>query len=261
LTGTLHIVGIGPGNKENMTLRAIEVIEKSDVVVGYELYLHLIEEMLDGKEVISTQMQEEIDRARAAIEKASGGHTVALVSSGDAGVYGIAGLAFEIISQMHEKGQKVNFSLEVVPGVTAANAAGALLGAPLIHDFAAISLSDLLTPRDVIEKRVASAAEADFIIVVYNPRGSRFRENLGRAKEIILQYRPGTTPVGIVRKAYRDGQEIIITNLDDMLKYNVDMVTTIIIGNSVTFGFENYMVTPRGYSKKYELLQGAQDNL
>jgi len=254
LKGTLYIVGIGPGKKKYMTLRAIEAIKKSSVVVGYELYLQLIKGMLKGKEIISTQMTEEIDRARAAIEKASEGHTVSLVSSGDPGVYGIAGLAFEIISQISQKGQKLDFTVEVVPGVTAANAASALLGAPLMHDYAVISLSDMLTPWDVIERRIKSAAEADFIIVIYNPKGSRFRENLGRAREIILQYRRRSTPVGIVRKAYRKGQKVIITDLENMLKYKVDMVTTIIIGNSTTFTFENYMVTPRGYSKKYELL-------
>jgi precorrin-3B C17-methyltransferase len=254
MRGKLFVVGIGPGDKKHMTLRCLEAIQQSDVIVGYELYVDLIKDMLENKQVYTTQMQEEIDRVKIAIQKALEGHTVSLVSSGDSGVYGMAGLVFEVLSEMHAQGLSVDIDIEVVPGVTAAIAAASLLGAPLMHDFAIISLSDLLTPWPVILKRIEAAAAADFVIVIYNPKSSRRTTQIVEARDIILKYRSKNTPVGIVRKAYREGQEVIVTDLEHMLDYKIDMVTTIIIGNSSTFVFNGKIVTPRGYSRKYELV-------
>jgi precorrin-3B C17-methyltransferase len=255
MAGKLFIVGFGPGDKKHMTLRCLEAIEQSDVIVGYELYVDLIREMLENKEVYTTQMQEEIDRVKTAIQKALEGHAVSLVSSGDSGVYGMAGLVFEVLSEMRAQGLPVDIEVEVIPGVTAATAVAALLGAPLMHDFATISLSDLLTPWPVILKRIEAAAAADFVIVIYNPKSSRRVTQVVEARDVILKYRHKSTPVGIVRKAYREGQEVIVTDLEHMLNHKIDMLTTIVVGNSSTFVFNGRMVTPRGYSGKYELLK------
>lgn len=254
MRGKLFVVGFGPGDKKHMTLRCLEAIKQSNVIVGYELYVDLIKELLENKQVYTTQMQEEIDRVKTAIQKALEGHIVSLVSSGDSGVYGMAGLVFEVLSEMYARGLPVDIDVEVVPGVTAATAAAALLGAPLMHDFATISLSDLLTPWPVILKRIEAAAAADFVIVIYNPKSSRRITQVVEARDVILKYRHKNTPVGIVRKAYREGQEVIVTDLEHMLDYKIDMVTTIIIGNSSSFVFNGKIVTPRGYSRKYELV-------
>jgi precorrin-3B C17-methyltransferase len=232
------VVGLGPGNREHLTPRAIEAIAQAQVVIGYRSYIPFIEDLLDGKEVISLGMHRELERARAACRIAREGKTVAVVSSGDPGVYGMAGLVLELAKDV---------DVEIVPGVTAATAAASILGAPLTHDFAVISLSDLLTPWDKIDKRLKAAAEGDFVIVLFNPRSKGRQEQIQLARQVIMNYREPQTPVGIVRNAKRAEEKAIITDLGQMLKEDIDMRTTIIIGNSQTVIINGRMVTPRGY--------------
>ncbi len=239
--GKLFIVGLGPGSRDHMTGRAIQVLKDADVVVGYKTYLKLIEDLLEGKEVLETGMKEEIKRAKMAVERAGSGN-VALVSSGDPGVYAMASIVMEYLK---ENGLSVE--VEVVPGVTAANAAAALLGSPLGHDHASISLSDLLTPWEEIETRVEKAAEGDFVVALYNPRSKGREWQLEKAVEILKKHRPGDTPVGIVRRAMRDGEKVEMSTLDGLLDNDIDMLTTVIVGNSQTFVYKEWMVTPRGY--------------
>ncbi len=228
-----------------MTPRARAAIESSDTVAGYAAYIRLIRPIIGDRRVISTGMKAETERAREAVRLASLGARVALVSSGDAGVYGMAGLTLEIIK---ERGWDGSFEFEVIPGVPAVCSAAASLGAPLMHDFAAISLSDLLTPRELIIKRLEAASGADFVIALYNPRSRGRPDNLGEARRIILGHRPGDTPVGIVKDSRRDGEKVIITTLADMDVEAVDMTTMVIVGNSRSFRFLDYIVTPRGYN-------------
>lgn len=254
-SGKIFLVGVGPGAVDHFTARAKEAIIASDVIVGYSTYIELVSSQIEGKEVISTGMTEEIDRAKAAVEKAGQGKIVAVVSSGDVGIYGMAGLVFEVL---FDQGWKpgVGIDVEVVPGVTAMSAIAALLGAPIMHDFASISMSDLLTPWPVIEKRMEAAAGADFVIGIYNPQSKRRNWQLKKSQEILLKYRKPSTPVGIVKSAFRGAQNVVLTTLDDMCNHEIGMLTTIIVGNSHTFMRDNLMVTPRGYENKYVLETG-----
>jgi precorrin-3 methyltransferase (EC 2.1.1.131) len=236
------VVGIGPGNLENMSIRAVEVIKNSDCVIGYKTYINLIEKLVEGKEVITSGMRSEIERASLAIEKAEAGNVVSVISSGDPGVFGMAGLVLEVANNC-----KLKIPVEVVPGIPSENAAAALLGAPLMHDHVTISLSDLLTPWDVIEKRVRLAAEGDFVVVLYNPKSSERKWQIEKTIEILLSRKSSDTPVGIVKSAMRKKQNVIITNLGEVLEHPIDMTTILIVGNSTTFVFDNYMVTKRGY--------------
>lgn len=243
----LYIIGIGPGDLKHMTGEAQEAVSSADAVVGYATYLKLIEPLLEGKEVVSSGMTREVERCRQAISLAGEGKTVALVSSGDAGVYGMAGLVLELEPPD-------DLEIGIVPGVSAVQAAAAVLGAPLMHDFAVISLSDLLTPWEVIEKRLAAAAAADFVIALYNPRSKGRSGHLERARDIILRSRPGGTPVGIVRNACRRGEEKVIATLAGMPLEKADMFSLVIVGNSATFiDGKGRMVTPRGYETKGEV--------
>ena len=222
---------------------------KAEVIVGYRTYMELIEpSLLVGKETISTGMTQEIKRCQMAIDRALDGKVTAIVSSGDAGIYGMAGLVLEIMSK-REILDKVD--LEIIPGVPALAAAAALLGAPLMHDFTVISLSDLMTPWKVIQEKVGSAASADFVLVIYNPKSKKRNWQLGRIRDLILKYRSKYTPVGIVRNAMREGQFIHITTLDNLDESLVDMVSILIIGNSRTKIVGGKIVTPRGYMEKY----------
>jgi cobalt-factor III methyltransferase len=250
--GKMFIVGFGPGSKDHITFRARKAIEESNVVVGYTTYIELVKDLIHGKQIIRTGMTEEVDRAKKAVDMAKQGNTVSVVSSGDAGIYGMAGLIFQVLK---EDGWRPGYGIEVevVPGVTALSAIGSLLGAPIMHDFASISLSDLLTPWEVILKRIEAASQADFVIALYNPKSGRRTWQIVEAQKVIRKYREGTTPVGIVKSAYRYGQDIVITDLDHMLNFPIGMLTTIIIGNSSTFIFEDLIITPRGYHNKYEL--------
>lgn len=250
--GKVLIVGFGPGSHEHITSEARAAIGKADVIVGYRTYVELVKDLVIGKRIISTGMTEEISRAKRAIEIAREGKTVAVISSGDAGVYGMAGLIYDVL---REEGWKPGDGLEVhvIPGVSALNSVAALLGAPLMHDFAAISLSDLMTPWEVIRKRLDCAAQADFVIVLYNPKSGRRTHQIAEAQEIFLKHRKPETPVGIVKSAFRDMQHKALTTLSDMLNHEIGMLTTIIIGNSQTYIYEGLMITPRGYQNKYDL--------
>ncbi len=248
--GVLYVVGIGPGAKEHCTPAALAAIADADVVVGYSTYIALVRELLEGKEVFKSGMTEEIGRARAAVERARDGAKVALISSGDSGVYGMAGLVFEVLRTMGWK-RDGSPELRIIPGVTAISSCASLLGAPLIHDFCAISLSDLLTPWPVIAKRIDAAAQADFVIGLYNPASGRRTRQIVEAHEIVSRYRDGATPVGLVKSGYRSIQSVVLSDLDHFLEYEIGMLTTVLIGSSNTFSFEGYMVTPRGYTNKY----------
>lgn len=233
-------MGIGPGSLDQMTFRARSEIEGADVIIGYRIYLDLIEQLIAGKEVYRSSMKREVERCRLAVELALAGKRVAVVSSGDPGIYGMAGLILEVLGERE-------LEVEIIPGVTAASAAAAAVGAPLMNDFAVVSLSDLLTPWSVIERRLLAAAEGDFVTVLYNPRSRNRIEHLERAVQIFLKHRKGTTPVGLVRNCSRASEEVVLTSLQRMLEYPVDMLTTVIIGNSQTFLLGRYMITARGY--------------
>ncbi|XXR38922.1 precorrin-3B C(17)-methyltransferase [Sorangium sp. So ce375] len=248
--GVLSIVGIGPGAEEHASRAALEAIAASDLIVGYTTYIRLVKHLIEGKEVIKTGMTEEIGRARAAVERARDGARVAIISSGDAGVYGMAGLVFQVLEEIGWK-RGESPELRIVPGMTALNACASLVGAPLGHDFCAISLSDLLTPWPVIERRLEAAAAADFVIGLYNPASGRRTRQIVRAQEIIRQHRAGTTPVALVKSAYRKLESAVLTDLDHFLEYEIGMLTTVLVGSTNTFMFEGYMVTPRGYTNKY----------
>jgi precorrin-3B C17-methyltransferase len=250
--GKLYVVGLGPGSEALLTPQARAALAKSRVVVGYRTYLELIRPLLEGKELLASGMMQEVPRAAAAVERAAAGDTVALVSGGDPGVYGMAGLVHELL-RARDWRRDAGIEVEVVPGVMALNAAAALLGAPLMHDFAAISLSDLLTPWELIARRIELAAQADLVIGLYNPRSSRRADRLAEARGILLRHRAPETPVGVVRAAYREGQRVVVTDLLQLLEQEVDMQSIVLVGNSQTFTFEGAMVTPRGYERKYDL--------
>ena len=238
----IYVVGIGPGSLDHMTPYAKAAIEKSDVVVGYTVYVELVKELTRGKEVLSTPMKKEVDRCKIALDAVLENKTVAFVCSGDAGVYGMAGIMIQVAKEHPE------VDIEIVPGITAACSGAALLGAPLIHDFSIISLSDLLTPWDLIMKRVKLAAEADMSIVLYNPKSKKRRDYIDKAVDAILEFRSPDTPSGYVKMIGREGEITKICKLTD-LKNNddIDMFTTVFIGNSTTEIINGKIVTPRGY--------------
>ncbi len=230
---------------------AREALERARAVVGYKTYMELVDpDLLVGKDTLSTGMKGEVERCRAAVKKCLEGKDTALVSSGDAGIYGMAGLALEVLEG---EGAGGLVEVEVIPGIPALAAAAALLGAPLMHDFAVISLSDLLTPWEAIRRRTTAAAEADFVIVLYNPRSRKRQWQLARALEIIMASRGPQTPVGVVRNAAREGQSATITSLSELDPETVDMLSIIIAGNSTSRVMGGRMVTPRGYSDKYRI--------
>ena len=247
IRGKLFIIGTGPGNPRQMTLRAREAMRESEVVLGYKTYLKLVEELLVGKEVRSSGMCHELDRAQQAIDLAASGKRVALVSGGDSGLYGMAAPIFELL----ESDPFPPFDLEVIPGVPALCAASALLGAPLSQDVACISLSDLLVPQETIFKRLEAAAEADFVLVLYNPKSKGRSEILIMARERLLRHRLLQTPVGIVRQAYREGEEVLVTDLESLPEEKIDMSTLLVIGNSASRRAGDWLITPRGYKAKY----------
>ncbi len=230
------------------------------MIVGYKTYLGLIEPLVQGKTLRASGMRKEMDRCREAIQLALKGYRVALVSGGDAGIYGMAGLVFDVCQAQgvavcdgstggNNSGEAL--PVEVIPGVAAFNAAASLLGAPLMHDFASISLSDHLTPWKVIEKRLEAAASADFVIALYNPRSATRPDVLDRARSVLLRHRVGETPVGVVHKAMREGQRSWVTTLRDLICEDVDMQTVLLVGNSQTYIWNGWMITPRGYLEKY----------
>ncbi len=236
----LYVIGIGPGGEEQMTLRAVRALEKCDCIAGYRLYLELIADLIAGKEQIQTGMMREVDRCAAARDAALTGKTVAVVSSGDAGVYGMAGLMFELC-------ESKEIDIEVIPGITAACSGAAVLGSPLTCDFAAISLSDLLTPWEVIEKRVLHAAQGDFAMALYNPASKKRTDHLRRVCDIILTVQPPETICGLVSNIGREGESYQLLTLGKLRDTPADMLTTVFIGNSRTRVISGRMVTPRGY--------------
>lgn len=240
--GKLFVVGIGPGNPLDRTFRAERVIRESEVVAGYDRYIELIQDLLGDKLIISTGMTRERQRCRMAVEAALKGNKVSLVSSGDAGIYGMAGLALEMIREMG-----VRLDIEIVPGVSAAQAGAAVLGAPLMLDFACVSLSDLLVGWEEIEKRLVLLARADMAVVLFNPKSRKRISQIKMTREIFLKERPESTPVGIVREASLAQQTIVLTDLENMLDAPMDMRSLVIIGNSRTTLIGPWMVTARGY--------------
>jgi precorrin-3B methylase len=272
------VVGTGPGHLAHMSNRAVTVIAQSESIAGYTTYIDLIRDLIAGKKIISTGMMKEVDRVEMAINEALSGRTCALVSGGDPGIYAMAGLVFEICRKKQipvfrppcpaaplsqgkepdaalkpEAGVKTAFglTLEIVPGIPALAAGAALAGAPLTHDFAAISLSDLLTPWDMIEKRLVCAAMADFVLVIYNPRSRKRTWQLQRAQELILAHRDGAVPVAVVTGAMRDNQTLTFTRLDQMHTADVGMQTVLFIGSSTSVRYMDFIFTPRGYTDKY----------
>ncbi len=240
----IYVVGIGPGEYEQMTIKAANILKSCDVIVGYTVYVDLVKEHFSDKEFLTTPMRKETQRCELAFEEARKGKTVAMICSGDAGVYGMAGLMLEIGVNYPE------ISVEVIPGVTAATGGAAVLGAPLIHDFALISLSDLLTPWEKIEKRLLAASEADFVVCLYNPSSKKRHDYLKRACDLMLRYKRPETVCGTVRSIGREGQEMEVLTLAELAEKEVDMFTTVFIGNSQTKNIDGKMVTPRGY--RYE---------
>lgn len=236
----ISVIGIGPGGKQGMTLEAVQAIEKAEVIVGYVTYIRLIEDMIQGKTVVSNGMRAEVDRCQEAIDIARTGKHVAVISSGDSGVYGMAGLVYELSDGQDD--------IEVIAGVTASSAAAAILGAPLMHDFCNISLSDLMTPYDKIMKRVEMAAEADFVICLYNPRSKGRRDHLKNALSLIEKAQGPNVPVGLVKDAGREGQTVHYTTVSTLDENLVDMTTVVVIGNSQTRMIAGKMITPRGYA-------------
>ena len=235
----LYIVGIGPGDREGMTISAENTLKNSDIIIGYKKYVELVSVFFPDKEFISNGMKQEKERVELALKEAEN-KTVSLVCSGDPELYGMAGLAYELSVNYHTE-------IEVIPGVTAALSGGALLGSPLTHDFAVISLSDLLTPADKIIKRLEYASMADLIIVLYNPSSKNRPDHLKNACEIMLKYKSGNTVCGTVKNIGRLGEETRILTLSELKNTPVDMFTTVFIGNSETKIINNKMVTPRGY--------------
>lgn len=236
--GKLYVVGIGPGGLEHMTLKAKEVIENSEVIVGYTKYIEMVKDLIEGKEVVSTGMKSERERCKKALDL-SKDKIVSIISTGDAGIYGMAGLILEM---------KQDENVEIIPGVTASSSAASVLGSPLMHDNCNISLSDLMTPYELIKKRVELAAEGDFIISLYNPRSNGRPHYLRECIELIKKHRKGTTPVGVVKNALRDGQEVQIFTLDNFDDEVVDMFSIVVIGNTQSFIKDGQFITPRGYS-------------
>ena len=243
-------MGIGPGNFFDMTERAKIAIESAEVISGYKTYLTLIEKILSGKKIVATGMMQEVERAKISVEEAQKGFNVAVISSGDAGVYGMAGLVIETILNLPEENQP---KFEVIAGVSAVNSAAAILGAPLMHDFAVISLSDLMTDFELIKKRVRCAAEGDFVIALYNPKSKRRVKNIEEVQKILLEFRRKNTPVGIVTNAGRTDEKKIISTLENFLREEINMFSLVLVGNSKTFVKNNFMITPRGYEEKYSL--------
>ncbi|MBL1277039.1 MAG: precorrin-3B C(17)-methyltransferase [Ectothiorhodospiraceae bacterium] len=253
--GKILLVGFGPGAKEHMSGRAIEAINEADVVIGYTTYIKLVEDQLEGKVVIKKGMTEEIDRCIEAYEQAQEGKVVALISSGDIGVYGMAGPTFEVLLKSGWTPDS-DINVEVIPGSTALSACASLVGAPLTHDFCSISLSDLLTPWPVISRRLEAAARSDFVVALYNPKSGRRTGQIVEAQRILLQHRKPETPVAIVKSAYREAQNIQIVRLDEMKDCKIGMLTTVLVGNSSTFLEQGLMITPRGYANKYSSITG-----
>ena len=258
MTGKLYIVGVGPGHHDHMTLRAKQAIAESDTIVGYETYVNLVSDLIDGKEIHRYAMTQEVERARQCIDLAKSGRIVSLVSSGDPGIYGMAGLIYETLAASGWD-PKDGLPVEVVPGVSALNSCASIIGSPLMTDFAVLSMSDLLVPWEIITKRVEAAAAGDFVMVIYNPSSKKRIHQLRDTRKIILKHRGPATPVAIIKGAFRESQSVILTSLGDMENHadRLGMISTVIVGNSSTYAYHDLMINPRGYKSKYNLEEPA----
>ncbi len=254
MAGKLFIVGVGPGHHDHMTFRAKQAIEESDSIVGYQTYVNLVQDLIEGKEVFRYDMTQEVERAHQCINIAKSGKNVSLVSSGDPGIYGMAGLIYEILAEQGWD-PKNDLEVEVVPGVSALNSCASIIGSPLMTDFAVLSMSDLLVPWDIILKRVEAAAQGDFVIVIYNPSSKKRIHQLQDTRKILLKYRKPNTPVAIIKGAFRESQSVVITDLENMENFadKLGMISTVIVGNSSTYNYKDLMINPRGYKSKYNI--------
>ena len=243
MPGKLTVVGFGPGSKGDMTLRAVEAIEKADIVTGFTTYVKILQEFFPDKQYKSNGMTKEVDRCRMAVEDAMKGQDVVMVSSGDSGIYGMAAICYQVADEMD-----ADIEIDVVPGITAASSAAAILGAPLTHDTALISLSDRLTPWELIEKRLDAAAMSDMVIALYNPRSHGRPDLLEKAFKIMGKHKDANTVVGVVRNIGRKDQDSWICSMKDFDFQKVDMFCTVVIGNSKTYALDGKMITPRGYN-------------
>ena len=256
MNGKLFIVGVGPGHHDHMTFRAKKVIEESDTIVGYTTYVKLVQDLISGKDVYEYAMTQEVERAQQCIDLAKEGKIVSLVSSGDPGIYGMAGLIYETLAESGWD-PKTGLQVEIVPGVSALNSCSAIIGSPLMTDFAVLSMSDLLVPWEIIVKRVEAAAQGDFVIVIYNPSSKKRIHQIQETRKILLKYRKPSTPVAIIKGAYRESQTVVLTDLENLEKHSdkLGMITTVIVGNSSTYNYKDLMINPRGYKSKYNLGQ------
>lgn len=262
LDGKLYIVGVGPGHHDHMTYRAKQVIEESDTIVGYETYVNIVQDLIEGKDVYRYAMTQEVDRAHQCIDLAKSGKIVSLVSSGDPGIYGMAGLIYEILAES-DWDPKNGLPVEIIPGISALNSCASIIGSPLMTDFAVLSMSDLLVPWEIIVKRVEAAAQGDFVIVIYNPSSKKRIHQLQDTIKILLKYRKPTTPVAIIKGAFRDSQTVVLTDLENLTNHSdkLGMITTVIVGNSSTYNYKDLMINPRGYTSKYNLQEQENPKL
>ncbi len=262
MTGKLYIVGVGPGHHDHMTFHAKEAIAKSDTIIGYETYVNLVQDMIEDKTVYRYAMTQEVERAHQCIDLAKSGKIVSLVSSGDPGIYGMAGLIYETLAETGWN-PKDGLQVEIVPGVSALNSCASIIGSPLMTDFAVVSMSDLLVPWEIIEKRVEAAAQGDFVIVIYNPASKKRIHQLQDTRKILLKFRKPSTPVAIIKGAFRNSQTVVLTNLEDLPNHSeqLGMISTVIIGNSSTYTYQDLMINPRGYKSKYNLEEQTNPNL
>jgi len=262
VTGKLFIVGVGPGHHDHMTFGAKHAIEESDTIVGYETYVNIVQDLIDGKDVYRYAMTQEVERAHQCIDLAKSGKIVSLVSSGDPGIYGMAGLIYEILAES-DWDPKSGMPVEVIPGVSALNSCASIVGSPLMTDFAVVSMSDLLVPWEIITKRVEAAAQGDYVIVIYNPSSKKRIHQLQDTRKLLLKYRKPTTPVAIIKGAFRDSQSVVLTDLENLENHSekLGMITTVIIGNSSTYNYKDLMINPRGYRSKYNLQEQTNPKL
>ena len=262
LSGKLYIVGVGPGHHDHMTFRAKQVIEESDTIVGYETYVNIVQDLIEGKDVYRYAMTQEVERARQCIDLAKSGKIVSLVSSGDPGIYGMAGLIYETLAESGWD-PKTGLQVEIIPGISALNSCASIIGSPLMTDFAVLSMSDLLVPWEIIMKRVEAAAQGDFVIVIYNPSSKKRIHQLQDTRKILLKYRKPSTPVAIIKGAFRDSQSVVLTDLENLENHSdkLGMITTVIVGNSSTYNYKDLMINPRGYTSKYNLQEQTNPKL
>lgn len=262
MAGRLYIVGVGPGHHDHMTFRARQAISESDTIVGYETYVNLVGDLIGGKDVYRYAMTQEVERAHQCIDLAVSGRTVSLVSSGDPGIYGMAGLIYETLAERGWE-PRTGLQVETIPGVSALNSCASIVGSPLMTDFAVVSMSDLLVPWEVIVKRVEAAARGDFVIVIYNPSSKKRIHQLQDTRKILLEHRSPSTPVSIIKGAYRDSQSVVLTDLEHMEDHadRLGMISTVIIGNSSTYSYKDLMINPRGYKSKYNLQEQTNPDL